>query len=175
MGQPWTPERVRELRTRLGLTQAALAGRIGCKRLTIQHWEHGRRNPQGLAVAALDSLEEDMDLQAKISATDTAACRRKLAEALEGSIRAERAHEGKPLTGNVHTTVTAEAVYAATVDHRRTLETIAVALDGDERTVEAAYALSQLDPDPLTDPFDMLHPVPDSNDAKRLAILESLG
>jgi putative transcriptional regulator len=52
----WTPEAVRDLRHRLGLTQTQFAARLGCSIQAVQHWEHGLRTPTGLYAAVLDRL-----------------------------------------------------------------------------------------------------------------------
>lgn len=36
---------LREIRQRLGLTQAQVAHRVGCQRASISHWECGRQIP----------------------------------------------------------------------------------------------------------------------------------
>ena len=38
---------VKAIRTRLGLTQEAFAGRFGFSINTLRHWEQGRRVPEG--------------------------------------------------------------------------------------------------------------------------------
>jgi DNA-binding transcriptional regulator YiaG len=43
-----TPETIRALRQRLGLTQAGLAERLGCTTQAVAFWEQGRRSPTGL-------------------------------------------------------------------------------------------------------------------------------
>jgi len=37
------PDELRDLRAAAGLTQQALADRLGVKRLTVSQWEQGRR------------------------------------------------------------------------------------------------------------------------------------
>lgn len=56
MIQTWTPEAVRDLRARLGLTQDQFAARLGCHRMAVVFWESGKRTPTGLYAAALDRL-----------------------------------------------------------------------------------------------------------------------
>ncbi len=58
MTATWTPERIRTLRARLGLTQHQLADRLSCHRNAIALWETGKRTPTGLYAAALQSLED---------------------------------------------------------------------------------------------------------------------
>lgn len=48
-----TPESIRDLRRRLGLTQTAFAALIGCHWLTVSFWETGRRHPTGLYARAV--------------------------------------------------------------------------------------------------------------------------
>ena len=52
----WTPEAVRDLRRRLGVTQQQMADRLGCHLRAIGQWEQGTRTPTGLYAAALDRL-----------------------------------------------------------------------------------------------------------------------
>lgn len=52
---PWAV-RVRELRARLGLTQAALAHALGVSPNAVARWERGERTPTGLSRAALERL-----------------------------------------------------------------------------------------------------------------------
>lgn len=51
-----TPEMIRELRRRLGLTQAAFAALIGCSEMAVWHWEKGSRLPTGLYAKAIRDL-----------------------------------------------------------------------------------------------------------------------
>lgn len=50
---------VRAIRTRLGLTQEAFAGRFGFSIKTLRHWEQGRRAPEGPARAYLLVIDRD--------------------------------------------------------------------------------------------------------------------
>jgi len=54
-----TPEEVRTLRQRLGLTQAQLAHRLHCTRVAVSHWETGTHAPGKRARLALSTLFED--------------------------------------------------------------------------------------------------------------------
>ena len=54
----WTADRVRALRSRLGLTQHQFAARIGCHRQAVANWESGQRTPTGLYATSLQSLED---------------------------------------------------------------------------------------------------------------------
>ena len=52
----WTPDRIRKLRTRLGLTQQALAVRLGIAVTAISRWENGKHAPSPMACKLLDGL-----------------------------------------------------------------------------------------------------------------------
>ncbi len=54
-----TPEQVRELRTRLGLSQAQFAQRFGLTLDTVQQYEQGRRRPSGPASTLLRVIESE--------------------------------------------------------------------------------------------------------------------
>jgi transcriptional regulator with XRE-family HTH domain len=54
---PWTGERIRELRLRLGLTQEDLAQRLGARSSTVCRWERGRRVPMRVYQHLLDELD----------------------------------------------------------------------------------------------------------------------
>lgn len=56
MPEPPTREEIRELRDRLGLTQAAFAALIGCSEMAVWHWEKGSRTPTGLYAKAVRAL-----------------------------------------------------------------------------------------------------------------------
>ena len=47
---------VRALRSRLGLTQEAMAARLGVSWATVNRWERGKSRPTGLSLAALRKL-----------------------------------------------------------------------------------------------------------------------
>jgi putative transcriptional regulator len=59
MCPPPSPERLRALRARLGLTQAQFARRFGFALGTVQQYEHGRRRPSGPASTLLRVIEAD--------------------------------------------------------------------------------------------------------------------
>src|SRR5687767_1702668 len=48
---------VRQVRDRLGLTQAALAERLGVSFVTVNRWENGKAEPSGLALQRLQTLD----------------------------------------------------------------------------------------------------------------------
>jgi putative transcriptional regulator len=56
---PPSPDQVRALRTRLGLTQAQFARRFGFTLDTVQQYEQGRRRPSGPASTLLRVIEAD--------------------------------------------------------------------------------------------------------------------
>ena len=47
------PDDIREIRTKLGLSQSEFALLIGVSVATLQNWEQGRRHPEGPARALL--------------------------------------------------------------------------------------------------------------------------
>ena len=51
-----TPEQVRKLRERFGLTQEEFAAQIGSNRVTVARWETGKNEPRGLYLRALEDL-----------------------------------------------------------------------------------------------------------------------
>jgi putative transcriptional regulator len=53
-----TPD-VKAIRTRLGLTQTRFAALMGVSGRTLQHWEQGRRQPEGPAKALLRVVERE--------------------------------------------------------------------------------------------------------------------
>lgn len=59
---PWTAERVSALRTRLQLSQAAFAGRLGVRQQTVSEWETGRYAPRGASAVVLTMLAEEAAL-----------------------------------------------------------------------------------------------------------------
>jgi DNA-binding transcriptional regulator YiaG len=56
---PQTPEQVRALRARLGLSQAQFALQFGFTVDTVQQYEQGRRKPSGPASTLLRVIEAD--------------------------------------------------------------------------------------------------------------------
>ena len=51
---------IRELRSRLGLTQEKMAARLGVTFPTINRWENGRANPSPLALKQIEDLLLDL-------------------------------------------------------------------------------------------------------------------
>jgi len=58
--QPDMAPLVRELRTRLGLTQEKFAARLGVTFPTINRWENGRVKPSPMAVEHLRDFVKEM-------------------------------------------------------------------------------------------------------------------
>lgn len=54
-----TPGYIRTLREALGLTQAALAERLGVDAMTVSRWERGTVKPRASAVKAMDKLRRE--------------------------------------------------------------------------------------------------------------------
>lgn len=57
------PALVKELRSRLDLTQEQFAQRVGVTYSTVNHWENGKRAPQPFLVRRLLELKEELDEQ----------------------------------------------------------------------------------------------------------------
>lgn len=51
-----TPDDIKALRAKLGLTQAKLAAKVGVTLGAVQHWEAGIRKPSGSAVKMLKRI-----------------------------------------------------------------------------------------------------------------------
>ncbi len=47
--------KLKEIRARLGLTQAAFAAKLGVSLDTLQKWEQNQRTPRGFALTALNA------------------------------------------------------------------------------------------------------------------------
>lgn len=54
---------VKELRTRLGMTQQAFASLLGISFVSVNKWEKGRATPTGLSALLLAFLESALTLQ----------------------------------------------------------------------------------------------------------------
>lgn len=54
-----TPERIKEIRTALQMTQTEFADKIGAQLRTVQSWEGGERIPNGPAMLRLVELERE--------------------------------------------------------------------------------------------------------------------
>jgi transcriptional regulator with XRE-family HTH domain len=57
----YTPERIRELRSRLGLTLEAFGGLFGVTKSTVCYWESGERHPRYGVLIKLNQLAEEID------------------------------------------------------------------------------------------------------------------
>ncbi len=55
----WTPARVRDLRGRLRIAQAAFARLLGVSTILAQSWEQGKRTPAPMAARLLDTIDRD--------------------------------------------------------------------------------------------------------------------
>ena len=64
MGEAMGPDDVKSLRKRLGLTQHALAERVGVRPLSVSRWERGTHRPSHLARRALEKLADEAPAQA---------------------------------------------------------------------------------------------------------------
>ena len=59
MSDPWTPERIKALRKRLGMpSQRNLAKYLGTSQAIVSSWECGTTTPRSMSVAALDRLDQ---------------------------------------------------------------------------------------------------------------------
>lgn len=56
------PSSPKEIRQKLGLSQAAFAGLMGVSLRTVQDWEQGRRKPSGPAKSLLRIAEQRPDV-----------------------------------------------------------------------------------------------------------------
>ena len=54
----WDGERIRALRSHLGLTQRELAERLGTRQQTISEWEKGMYRPRGASTTLLSIVAE---------------------------------------------------------------------------------------------------------------------
>jgi DNA-binding transcriptional regulator YiaG len=54
----WNARSVRELRSRLGLTQQALADELGARQATVSDWERGVYTPRGPSASMLAVIAE---------------------------------------------------------------------------------------------------------------------
>lgn len=52
----WNAEKIKVLRERTGLSQAAIARRLGISLWTWHRWEHGKHRPTGVYRRILDDL-----------------------------------------------------------------------------------------------------------------------
>ena len=59
----WDGERIRALRSHLGLTQRELAERLGTRQQTISEWEKGMYKPRGASSTLLSIVAERADFK----------------------------------------------------------------------------------------------------------------
>ena len=58
MGKEITPERIKAIRSELGLSQEALARELGISAATVNRWENGRNKPGQMATKLLELMLE---------------------------------------------------------------------------------------------------------------------
>ena len=56
MNSKMTPERIKETRKELGLSQEGLARELGISAATVNRWERGRNQPGQMAMQLLERL-----------------------------------------------------------------------------------------------------------------------
>ncbi len=54
----WNPDRIKALRSHLGLTQVEMAEELGMRQQTISEWETGVYRPRGGSIRLLEILAE---------------------------------------------------------------------------------------------------------------------
>jgi DNA-binding transcriptional regulator YiaG len=54
----WDGDRVKALRSRLGMTQQELAGELGTRQQTVSEWETGMYQPRGTSATLLNIIAE---------------------------------------------------------------------------------------------------------------------
>lgn len=60
-GEDFAPDRVKAIRTRLGLSQQGLAERLGVSLNSVNRWERGHTKPLTVMVRQLLELEREAD------------------------------------------------------------------------------------------------------------------
>ena len=63
----WDRERVRALRTHLGMTQQEMAGQLGTRQQTISEWETGLYRPRGTSNTLLNIVAERSSFKYRVS------------------------------------------------------------------------------------------------------------
>ncbi len=66
----WDSERIRTLRSRLGLTQRELADRLGTRQQTISEWEKGMYKPRGASSTLLSIVAEQAKFEYKATPSE---------------------------------------------------------------------------------------------------------
>lgn len=54
-----TPDRIKAIRARLGLSQDQFAAKLGVSPSTVEKWEQGQTSPRGLSMQALEAIDRD--------------------------------------------------------------------------------------------------------------------
>ena len=67
---PWDSGQVRALRLHLGLTQRALADRLGTRQQTISEWEKGMYRPRGASSTLLSMVAEQARFKYQAAPSD---------------------------------------------------------------------------------------------------------
>jgi DNA-binding transcriptional regulator YiaG len=57
--EAWSPERIKQLREKLGVTQKELGEKIGVHVITVTRWETGACEPSNVCLKMLLQLESD--------------------------------------------------------------------------------------------------------------------
>ncbi len=60
----WTPERIRALRQKMGLSQREFAKQINVRQATVSDWETGKHPPTGAVLVLFDMLEKEANRKA---------------------------------------------------------------------------------------------------------------
>ena len=63
----YEPQRIRSIRTRLGLTQGLFGGIVGVSTKTVEAWEVGYRRPSSSAMRVLAELDTNPEYFGKIA------------------------------------------------------------------------------------------------------------
>src|SRR5687768_6019332 len=110
------PARIKALRERLGLTQAALAERLGVSFVSVNRWENGQSRPTPLAWRQIVALEAETgstrtlrESLAHYRAADT------IASVKQPSLTTRAARVGEPESRIGSTAPLADGIYQTTV------------------------------------------------------------
>ncbi len=68
----WNSERVRGLRSHLGMTQQELAEELGTRQQTISEWETGMYSPRGTSSTVLSIIAERSGFKYRVRRQDRA-------------------------------------------------------------------------------------------------------
>jgi len=68
----WNSERVKELRSHLGMTQQELAEELGTRQQTISEWETGMYSPRGTSSTVLSIVAERSGFKYRVRRKDRA-------------------------------------------------------------------------------------------------------